>query len=99
MERSPQEKLTAALAREVCQRINDQAVLSGASRVSDRSTWSLLPLRLLRRERTSAQSKAVANDRDGVLKAVDSVAADIRKRLGEPLEIACSASTSLCWRK
>jgi serine/threonine protein kinase/Flp pilus assembly protein TadD len=86
MERSPQEKLTPLLARELCQRINDQAVLAGTIAhfgqkylvtvtASDCVTGSDL-----------AESKAMANDRDSVLNAVDSVAADMRKRLGEPLK-------------
>ena len=86
MERSPQEKLTPALAREVCQRIND----SGGPQRDHRAFRQKYLITLTASDCATgadlAQSKAVANDRDSVLKAVDSVAAEMRKRLGEPLK-------------
>lgn len=86
MERSPRETLTPALAREVCQRINDQAVLSGGiARVGQKYLITLTASDCASGA-DLAQSKAVANDPDNMLAAVDSVAADMRKRLGEPLE-------------
>jgi tetratricopeptide (TPR) repeat protein len=86
MERSPQEKLTPALAREVCERINDQAVLSGMIARFGQKYLVTLTASDCATGADLAQSKAVANDRDSLLKAVDSVAAEMRKRLGEPLK-------------
>jgi serine/threonine protein kinase/tetratricopeptide (TPR) repeat protein len=83
MERSPQEKLTAKLAREVCQRMNGHAVIGGSiARFGQKYLITLTATDCPTGE-ALAQSKAVANDRDGLLKAVDSVAAAIRKSLGE----------------
>jgi len=86
MERSPEEKLTPSLARELCQRINDQAVIGGTiARFGQQYLITLTATDCATGE-DLAQSKAVARDRDSVLKAVDSVAAEMRKHLGEPLK-------------
>ena len=86
MERPPQEKLTPAVAREVCQRINDQAVLSGIIARLGQKYLITLTASDCATGADLAQSKAVAKDRDGVLIAVDSVAEDMRRHLGEPLK-------------
>jgi tetratricopeptide (TPR) repeat protein len=83
MVRSPQDKLTPALARDVCQRRNAQAVIGGSLvRLGQKYLITLTALGCASGEEL-AQSKAVATDRDGLLTAVDSVAAAIRKSLGE----------------
>lgn len=86
MERPPQEKLTAALAREVCQRIGDQAVLSGTiARFGQQYLVTLTATDCVGGQEL-VQTKAVAASGDHVLQAIDSVAAQMRKRLGEPLK-------------
>ena len=86
MERPAGQKLTAALAREVCQRMNDQVVLSGAIA----SVGSQYLITLGATDCASGEplfeSKTVAKNRDGVLKALDGVAAEMRGNLGEPLK-------------
>jgi eukaryotic-like serine/threonine-protein kinase len=85
MERSPQEKLTASLAREVCQRIGAQAVLSGLIAGFGQQYLVTLTASDCVGGQELVQTKAVAASRDHVLQAVDSVAAQMRRRLGEPL--------------
>jgi serine/threonine protein kinase/tetratricopeptide (TPR) repeat protein len=86
MERSPQEKLTPALAREVCQRLNDQAVIGGIIARLGQKYLVTLTASDCASGSDLVQSKFVANDRDSVVQAVDSAAAEMRKRLGEPLK-------------
>jgi eukaryotic-like serine/threonine-protein kinase len=86
MQRSPREKLTPPLAREVCQRLNDQAVLSPIIARFGEKYLVTISASDCATGVDLAESKAVANDRNGVLKAVDSVATEMRKRLGEPLK-------------
>jgi DNA-binding winged helix-turn-helix (wHTH) protein/predicted Zn-dependent protease len=85
MERSPQEKLTASLAREVCQRIGAQAVLSGLIAAFGQQYLVTLTASDCAGGQDLVQTKAVAAGRDNVLQAIDSVAAQMRRRLGEPL--------------
>jgi serine/threonine protein kinase/tetratricopeptide (TPR) repeat protein len=95
MERSPKEKLTPLLAREVCQRMNDQSVLSGKIvRLGQKFLLTLAASDCVTGE-DLAQSKVVALDRDGVVKALDEVAAEMRKRLGEPLKTVKQFNQSL----
>lgn len=86
MERKPDQKLTPALAREVCQRINDQAVLSGLIARFSQKYLITLTASDCASGRDLVDTKAVAENADGVPGAVDSVAAQMRKRLGEPLK-------------
>ena len=86
MEHSPDEHLIPAVAREVCQRINDQAVLSGSITRFDQKYLVTLTALDCATGNELIQSKAVASDRDGVLQAVDSTSAQMRRRLGEPLK-------------
>jgi eukaryotic-like serine/threonine-protein kinase len=86
MERKPDEKLTPALAREVCQRIGAQAVLSGLiARFGQKYLITLTASDCVGGQ-DLVQTKAVAESKDDVPGAVDSVAAQMRKRLGEPLK-------------
>jgi eukaryotic-like serine/threonine-protein kinase len=86
MQRSPQENLTPPLAREVCQRIGDRAVLSGIiARFGQKHLITLTASDCVSGQ-DLAQTKAVANGRDDIPRAVDEVAADMRRRLGEPLK-------------
>ena len=86
MERPTGEKMTPPVAREVCQRIDDQAVLAGiVARFGQKYLVTLTASDCLS-GLDIVQTKAVANGRDNIPQAVDSVAADMRKRLGEPLK-------------
>jgi len=83
MQRSKDEKLTAALAREVCERNNGQVVLRGAiSQVGKRFVF-LLNADSCVSNKSVAGAKAEANSREEVLAAVDQAAGQIRQRLGE----------------
>ena len=86
MDKSPDAGLTSSVAREVCQRINDQAVLSGT--IANIGSKYLVTLSATDCEsgRTLVQQKATANEREAVLNAVDTVAEDMRQRLGESLK-------------
>jgi eukaryotic-like serine/threonine-protein kinase len=86
MKRSPQEKLTTVLAREVCQRIGDQAVLSGMIARFGRQYLITLAASDCVAGQELVETKAVAASGDNVLQAIDSVAAQMRRRLGEPLK-------------
>ncbi len=86
MQRKADEKLTPALAREVCQRVGDQAVLSGLiARFGQKYLVTLTASDCIGGQ-DLVQAKALADSRDDVPRAVDSVAAQMRKRLGEPLK-------------
>ncbi|HTB10632.1 MAG TPA: winged helix-turn-helix domain-containing protein [Bryobacteraceae bacterium] len=86
MKRSPKEKLTTSLAREVCQRIGAQAVLSGMiARFGKQYLVTLAAYDCVGGQEL-VQTKAVAASGDNVLQAIDSVAAQMRGRLGEPLK-------------
>jgi eukaryotic-like serine/threonine-protein kinase len=86
MQRKPDEKLTPVLAREACQRMNDQAVLSGLiARFGQKFLVTLTASDCVGGQ-DLVQTKAEAESRDDVPHAVDSVAAQMRRRLGEPLK-------------
>jgi DNA-binding winged helix-turn-helix (wHTH) protein/tetratricopeptide (TPR) repeat protein len=86
MQRKADEKLTPALAREVCQRMNDQAVLSGlVARFGQKFLVTLTASDCVSGQ-DLVETKAEADSRDDVPQAVDSVAGQMRKRLGEPLK-------------
>ncbi len=85
MERAPEQKLTTALAREVCRRMNAQAVVGGLiARFGARYLVTLSATDCAGRD--LVQTKAEARSRDEVPGAVDSVSAQMRRRLGEPLK-------------
>jgi eukaryotic-like serine/threonine-protein kinase len=86
MQRAADDKLTPPLAREVCQRLGDQAVLSGLIARFGRKYLVTLTAFDCVGGQDLAQTKAVAGSPDDVPQAVDSVAAQMRKRLGEPLQ-------------
>lgn len=86
MNRSPDEPLTPVVAREVCQRLNDQVVLSGLIARFGQKYLITLTATDCSDGRDIVQSKAVADNREDVLKTVDFIAADMRKQLGESLK-------------
>jgi DNA-binding winged helix-turn-helix (wHTH) protein/tetratricopeptide (TPR) repeat protein len=95
MERSPQEAFTPALAREVCQRIGDQAVLNPAiARVGKKYLLTLTAVDCDSGE-DLILSKSVADDQDSILQSLDSIASSMRRRLGEPLSTLRNTSRPL----
>jgi DNA-binding winged helix-turn-helix (wHTH) protein/tetratricopeptide (TPR) repeat protein len=77
--------VTATVAREVCERLNDQAVLAGAvSRIGQKYLVTVSASDCSD-GRSLVQTKAEADTREGVIRAVDTAASEMRKRLGEPL--------------
>jgi DNA-binding winged helix-turn-helix (wHTH) protein/tetratricopeptide (TPR) repeat protein len=77
--------LTPAVAREVCERLNDQVVLSGLiARFGQKYLITLIAADCST-GKDLVHTKAVASNRDTVIAAVDSASADMRARLGEPL--------------
>ncbi len=77
--------LTPAVAREVCERLNDQVVLSGLIARFGQKYLVTLTAADCSTGKDLAHTKAVAPNRDEVIAAVDSASADMRARLGEPL--------------
>jgi tetratricopeptide (TPR) repeat protein len=99
MERSPREALTPALAREMCQRIGDQAVLDPTiARVGKKYMLTLTAVDCDSGE-DLLESKSVADDPDSILQSLDSVAASMRRRLGEPLGVLRNTSKPLLAKK
>ena len=85
MERSPDDALTTTLAREVCERNNGQAVLSGLIARFGQKYLITLDATDCATGKSLVQSKIGAADRDDVPRALDRIAADIRGRLGESI--------------
>jgi tetratricopeptide (TPR) repeat protein len=99
MERSPQEAFTPALAREVCQRIGDQAVLNPTiARVGRKYLLTLSAVDCDSGE-DLLQSKSVADDTDSILQSIDSLASTMRRHLGEPLGTLRATSKPLLPKK
>ena len=85
MGRSPDERLTTANAREVCQRLSGKAMLSGSITQLDDHYSILLEATNCATGDLLARAGAEAVGKGGVLKALDGTAMDIRRKLGESL--------------
>jgi DNA-binding winged helix-turn-helix (wHTH) protein/Tfp pilus assembly protein PilF len=85
MEHSPDDALTAPLAREVCERNNGQAVLSGLIARFGNKYLITLDATECTTGKSLVESKIEAAARDDVPRALDHIAADIRGRLGESM--------------
>lgn len=85
MQRSPSERLTADLAREVCQRTQSKAMLSGS--IASLGNEYVIGLRAVDCEsgESVAEEQATASSKEAVLKTLDGVATKIREKLGESL--------------
>jgi DNA-binding winged helix-turn-helix (wHTH) protein/tetratricopeptide (TPR) repeat protein len=83
MKRPPDAQLTPQLAREVCQRANDQAMLQ--STISRFAKQYFITLQAIdcASGASLGQTKGLANSAEGVLPLLDRVAADLREQLGE----------------
>ena len=85
MGRSPDERLTTATAREVCQRLSAKAMLTGSITQLDDHYSILLEAANCATGDLLARAGAEAVGKSGVLKALDGTAMDIRRKLGESL--------------
>jgi eukaryotic-like serine/threonine-protein kinase len=95
MNRPPEADLTPAVAREVCERLNDQVVLAGTIARFGQKYLLTLTATDCSDGKDLIQTKQVAANRDDVIKAVDTMAADMRERLGEPLKSRHSSGQRL----
>ena len=85
MGRSPGEKLTAELAKEVCVRSGSKAFLqTSLSNFGPQYLLRLTATACVNGERL-AESQSEVNSKGGVLKALDSMAAEMRAKLGESI--------------
>jgi tetratricopeptide (TPR) repeat protein len=95
MGRPSEAKLTAPLAREICQRAGGAAVLDGSiDQVGSRYQVTLKALNCSSGD-TLASTEALANDKDHVLDALGTTASDMRKKLGESLTLVRKFDTPL----
>jgi serine/threonine protein kinase/Flp pilus assembly protein TadD len=101
MQRPESDKVTSAIALEVCQRMNDQAVVTGAIARLDQKYLITLAATDCVSSEPVAESKGVAASRDGVPATLDSVASEMRTRLesdkairhfDKPLMVAATSS-------
>jgi eukaryotic-like serine/threonine-protein kinase len=76
--------LTPQTAREVCNRINGQAYLTGSIHPFVRKYMVTLEAFECASGRSLAASRGIAGTPDGVIDVLDRVALDLRKQLGEP---------------
>jgi DNA-binding winged helix-turn-helix (wHTH) protein/tetratricopeptide (TPR) repeat protein len=85
MSRPTDSDLPPPVAREVCERLNDQVVLSGLIARFGKKYLVTLTATDCSDGKDLVSTKAVASNREGVIAAVDAASADMRQRLGEPL--------------
>ena len=85
MGRSPDERLATSTAREVCQRLSAKAMLAGSITQLDDHYSLLLEATNCATGDLLARAGAEAVGKGGVLKALDTTAAEIRRKLGESL--------------
>ena len=85
MGRSSTERLTTATAREVCQRLSSKAMLTGSIAQLDDHYSILLEATNCANGDSLARAGAEAVGKGQVLKALDLIAADMRRKLGESL--------------
>jgi DNA-binding winged helix-turn-helix (wHTH) protein/tetratricopeptide (TPR) repeat protein len=86
MSRPPDSTLTPDLAREVCQRLNDQVVLSGLVARFGQKYLLTLTATDCQTGKSLLQAKSTANNREDVLQSIDTLAATMRTRLGETIK-------------
>jgi len=85
MTRPPDTKLTPDVAREVCQRTESKAYITGSiARLGSQYVVGLNSVNCRTGERL-AQEQVVADDKEHVLKALDGAATKLRAKLGESL--------------
>ncbi len=85
MGRSPEERITSQVAREICEREADKAMLSGAIASLGKTYAISLEATNCRTGETLAREQVEAEDKEHVLKAVGTAAMRLRAKLGESL--------------
>jgi DNA-binding winged helix-turn-helix (wHTH) protein/tetratricopeptide (TPR) repeat protein len=95
MSRPPDSTLTPDLAREVCQRLNDQVVLSGLIARFGQKYLLTLTATDCQTGKALLQAKSTAANREDVLQSVDTLAATMRTRLGESIQSHPNAAPPL----
>jgi DNA-binding winged helix-turn-helix (wHTH) protein/tetratricopeptide (TPR) repeat protein len=95
MSRPPDSTLTPDLAREVCQRLNDQVVLSGLIARFGQKYLLTLTATDCQTGKALLQAKSTANNREDVLQSIDTLAATMRTRLGESIQSHPNAAPPL----
>ena len=85
MGRSPDDRLTASLTREVCQRTGSRVMLTGS--IAGLGNQYVIGLKAANCNTGDilAEAQEQAASKEGVLKALDSAAANLRSKLGESL--------------
>jgi DNA-binding winged helix-turn-helix (wHTH) protein/tetratricopeptide (TPR) repeat protein len=83
MQRSPNEVLTPALAREICERNNDEAMLHGTLSPLGGHYLLIVGAESCVSGRQLAESKAQVSSKDDLLPALDTAADRVRRQLGE----------------
>jgi len=85
MGRTPDERITSTVAREICERRRAKAMLAGS--IGAVGTQFLITLRATgcATGDTLAETQAQADGKDDVLKALGTASAELRERLGESL--------------
>ncbi len=85
MQRSPDERVTREVAREICQRQGIKALLAGTIAKLDRNYAMTLEAVNGQTGETIARQVVEAEGKDQVIKALGDVAAKLREKLGESL--------------
>src|SRR5260370_19868869 len=93
MERSPNEPLTAAVARDLCERLGVKAILLGSIAPLSSAYVITLEAQACRTGDTLARDQAQAASKTDVLATVGTSAARIRERLGESLRSSPAYNT------
>jgi serine/threonine protein kinase/tetratricopeptide (TPR) repeat protein len=95
MQQAPDARLTASLAREVCQRANANATIDGSiAQVGSEYTVIVKAVNCTSGD-TLASAEATAADKSHVLDALSKVATDLRGKLGESLATVKKFDTPL----
>lgn len=85
MERSPNERLTAAVARDLCERLGVKAIMLGAIAPLGSAYVITLEAQACRTGDTLAREQIQASGKTDVLASVGAAAAHVRERLGESI--------------
>jgi eukaryotic-like serine/threonine-protein kinase len=88
-------KLSPQIARELCQRAGSAAVLNGSIAEVGAKYQVTLKAVNCSSDETIASTEALASDKDHVLDALGTTAADMRKKLGESLSLVQKFDTPL----
>jgi serine/threonine protein kinase/tetratricopeptide (TPR) repeat protein len=95
MERGPEARITPAIGREVCQRLNNKAVMIGEIAQLGDTYLITLNAENCQTGESVASEQAEATGKDGVLGALDGAANSMRRKLGETLASIEETSTPL----